>query len=115
MKAGHDPLDLKAKDRSREEAEAERRLKRQEEINDVLNVMNTESGRRFVWRLLDKAGVFRSSFTGNSETFFREGMRNLGLMVIGDLHEVCPELYLLMTQEQQKYGKRDADVRTSNH
>jgi hypothetical protein len=71
-------------------------------------VMSSVEGRRFVWRLLERAGVFRTSFTGNSTTFFNEGMRNMGLMVLGDVHEACAESYIVMMNES-KQGNESND------
>jgi hypothetical protein len=75
---------------------------RDRELNDVRTVMNTVEGRRFVWRMLDRAGVFRTSFTGNSTTFFNEGMRNMGLIVLADVHEACSDKYIQMMTESKK-------------
>lgn len=75
---------------------------RDRELADLKMVMDSLEGRRFVWRLLDKAGVFRTSFTGNSATFFNEGMRNMGLVVLADVHEACAEQYIQMMTEAKK-------------
>lgn len=75
---------------------------RERELNDVRTVMATVEGRRFVWRMLDRAGVFRTSFTGNSTTFFNEGMRNMGLIVLADVHEACSDKYIQMMTESKK-------------
>jgi hypothetical protein len=53
-------------------------------------------------RLLEKAGIYRTSFTGNSETFFREGMRNMGLFVLSEVMEVTPEQFAQMLKEQKQ-------------
>ena len=45
------------------------RFSREQELLDVKNILSTPHGRRFIWRYLGLAGVFRLSFTGNSETF----------------------------------------------
>lgn len=73
------------------------RVRREED--DFRWLMNDKRGRRIVWRLLEKTGVYRSSFTGNSETFFREGQRNVGLMLIEQIHALAPEAYVLMLTE----------------
>lgn len=64
--------------------------------------MNTEQGRRFIWRLLGLCGVYRTSFTGNSGTFFNEGARNIGLMVLADVQEVALDAYLQMVKEAKR-------------
>jgi hypothetical protein len=48
-------------------------------IESIQAVMKTREGRRVMWWILEQAGVYRSSFTGNSTTFFNEGKRIVGL------------------------------------
>ena len=100
-----DPFDLPQQARAqKQESEAAKR-NRAVELDDFRWVMEDKRGRRFMWRLLTKAGVFRTSFTGNSETFFREGQRNIGLMVMDLIHEACPEKYAVMHKEQRNNGR----------
>lgn len=87
---------------------------RARELADMAAVLQTKEGRRFVWRLLDAAGVFRTVMTGNSWTFFNDGMRSLGLSVYTDLMDACPDRLKEMwneakaqKQEDENYGKRD--------
>lgn len=78
------------------------RLAREVEANDIKWLMSSKQGRRVMWRRLERAGVFRTSFTGNSETFFKEGMRNMGLLDIADITTHAPEGYALMLTENTK-------------
>ena len=71
--------------------------------------MEQKQGRRLMSRILSICGVYRSSFTGNSETFFREGMRNVGLVLVADLQEHTPEGFISMMQEH-KDGSRAGDT-----
>ena len=75
---------------------------RERELADLKLVMESTEGRRFIWRLLDRAGVFRTSFTGNSTSFFNEGQRNMGLIVLADVHEACAERYIQMMKEAKE-------------
>lgn len=77
----------------------------QRERSDIKWLMSTQGGRRIMWGLLGKAGVFKSSFTGNSTTFFNEGQRNLGLMYLNLINEVCPDQYVAMAKEAAEQGK----------
>ena len=72
-----------------------------------LEVMNTVAGRAVIWEQLTRARLFESSFTGNSTTFFNEGMRNVGLMLMQDINSLCPELYLTMLQEAKNRETRN--------
>lgn len=97
---GYDPTDIRGQERQTDEASQLAKARQQLVINDFKWVIRDKRGRRFVWRLLESTGVFRSSFTGNSETYFREGARNVGLQVLGMIHEHAPEAYQLMLTEQ---------------
>lgn len=69
-------------------------------VDDMHRVLSTKSGRRFVWRLLETAGVFRQSFTADPlVTAFNEGNRRYGLEVLALLTAHAPEKYLLMQSE----------------
>ena len=98
-----DPTDIRGQERLAEADEAKAALRRRTEVGDFVWLMSDKRGRRFVWRLLDKAGVFRSTFTGNSETFFRERLRNMGLFVLSEVHELTPDAFTQMLKEQKSY------------
>lgn len=85
------------------------KLEREILLNDVRHVLSSVQGRRFVWRILDMAGVYRSSFTGNSTTFFNEGARNIGLRVLSDVMDAKPEAFLQMQQEDKKRKERKSN------
>lgn len=85
------------------------KLARDQEVKDMLWVLDSPQGRRFVWRYLGITGVFRSSFTGSPETtHFNEGGRNIGLRLLEDINEAKPEAYLQMTKEAQLSEVNDA-------
>lgn len=71
-----------------QETQEERRLRRERELNDIKAVLSTREGRRFIWRLLTIGSLFRTTFTGNSTTFFLEGHRNLALLILNDIQKV---------------------------
>ena len=105
-----DPQDLIAQEAASAKKEQRKRLLRHLEVEDFKWLMANKQGRRFVWRLLDKAGVFRSTFRNDNEMVFLEGMRNMGLMLIAEIHEICPEKYHLMLKEQQDYARSSRDT-----
>lgn len=75
------------------------------EIDDLRHILSSVQGRRFIWGLLGKCHVFKTSFTGNSTTFFNEGKRDIGLRVLAYVNEAGPELYITMMQESKKEGE----------
>lgn len=109
-----DPLDLRGQERAKEQSEERTKLALQNEQDDFKWLMSSKRGRRIVWRLLERTGVYRSSFTGNSETFFREGQRNVGLMLMAQINEFSPDQYALMLKESQD-GRKHDDGSGRNH
>lgn len=75
------------------------KLARQVAANDIKWLMSVKQGRRLMHRLIGEAGVYRTTFTGNSETFFREGKRAFGLFLMSEVKTHSPEEYLLMLAE----------------
>ena len=72
---------------------------RRKEIDDFKKVLSLPEGRRIMWKILSDAGVFRSSFTGNSTTFFNEGKRDIGLLVLSGVNAAGLK-YLTQMQEE---------------
>ncbi|PUB87069.1 MAG: hypothetical protein DBP02_02155 [gamma proteobacterium symbiont of Ctena orbiculata] len=69
------------------------------EYESLKYIMVDERGRTFIWWLLTQCHVYNTSFTGNSQTFFLEGERNVGLQVIERLHAKHLDDYLRMMKE----------------
>lgn len=61
---------------------------RERDIEALNHVLSTELGRWFFCRLLDRAEILKQSFTGNSETFFNEGKRSVGLTYMNMLGKI---------------------------
>lgn len=90
-------------DETRETLAEKQRAIQLEFDDDLRLVMGHERGRRFMWRQLDRAGMWRSSFVEDRNgTDFREGMRNTALMLWSDLQRACPQLMLRMQEENVK-------------
>lgn len=110
-----DPLDLRGQEKAHAELSERNKLDLLTEQEDFKWLMGNKRGRRIVWRLLERTGVYRSSFTGNSETFFREGMRNVGLALLAQVHEITPDQFAVMLKEQQDVRKHADDGRRNEH
>ncbi len=67
------------------------RLRAEVVAADTRWLASSEQGRRVLYRLLERVGVFRTSFGTDGATEFREGMRNVGLMLLDDLRQHAPE------------------------
>lgn len=81
--------------KSKKQEEQERR----QVLNDIIAVMDIAPGRRFIWRILEEANIFRAIYGSDQDIFRSLGERNLGLKMMNDIIEAKPELYLLMQKE----------------
>lgn len=61
---------------------------RDRDIDALNHVLSSELGRWFFCRLLDRTDILKQSFTGNSETFFNEGKRKVGLAYMNMLGQI---------------------------
>ena len=82
-------------------AETKSKLAQEKIDNDIKIVLSTDSGRSYIWKILSDCGIFKSSFTGSSETFFLEGKRSIGLNILADIMRIDPEAYLKMQMKQK--------------
>lgn len=69
-------------------------------LSGLKAILENKDARLYLWDLLDFCGVSRTSFTGNSHTFFNEGQRNVGLRIQADLTKHYPDSYLNMLKEE---------------
>ena len=105
-----DPTDIRSQERAKQDKELRAKLAKDNEEADFKWLMSSKRGRRIVWRLLERAGVFRLSFNTNSMAMaFAEGSKNEGLRTIGMIHTLCPELYPVMVRENTSDNRNDAD------
>ncbi|EME3086275.1 hypothetical protein VSU77_001693 [Salmonella enterica] len=70
------------------------------EKDDIKFVMDSEQGRRVIWSLLEKGHVFGACFSVDPHiTAFKEGQRNLALVLLQRVMAHCPDQYLKMAAE----------------
>ena len=74
------------------------------ELNDFKRLMETTFGRRIMYRMLVKAGIYTSSYSVEApqhHIYFREGARNFGLWILGEVQQSSPSLYITMLEENK--------------
>lgn len=90
-----DPKTVKAAVKSAKAAEAIAR-------EGLRQTMQTEQGRRWLYRLLMFCDPFRNPFSSDALVMAQRcGEVNIGLQIIADMDEVSPELYLQMMKENK--------------
>lgn len=69
--------------------------KRNIEIADITAMMSREGNRKFLAKLLEYTGVFNSTFDLDTHKHaFNAGRRQVGLHLISELEQACPDKYL---------------------
>jgi hypothetical protein len=90
------------------ELDRHRKDKEAQTLRDLRWVMSTAQGRRFMFDLIDqRCLVFSPSYTGNSETYLREGRRIVGIEVMREVQKECAAEYVQMMSEAFNLKKRD--------
>lgn len=80
---------------------------RKQQLQDIRAVLGTAQGRRLLCRIWDESRLMKPCYTGNSNTFYNEGRRELGLTLWNDAMEACPELLLDTVAEGRKREGED--------
>ena len=71
---------------------AQEAVARQRELDDLRFLLGHPQGRRVLRRIIEKTGIYRSSFhTNGSVTTFNEGRRDIGLWVLAELSAASPD------------------------
>ncbi len=102
MPAMQDDIDVSRQEQAREDRKKQSDQATSQTIEDVRWQMSERVGRRLMYGLLERAGVYRGSFTGDATTFFREGERNVGLFYLNLLNAHFPDEFVLMLKERRE-------------
>ncbi len=78
----------------------------------IKRLMQTVDFRAFIYdHIFIVCNVMGQSDTGNSRTFFNEGVRNVGIMTVNELQRVAPQEYLAMISERLVAQRTEEDVK----
>lgn len=85
----------------------------QEEKNDYRFLVENRNGLRFLARLLDKCGVFKTSFHSDPlKMAFMEGQRNIGLEILSKCLDIN-EKFLYNIQLELENLKKEIDSKNT--
>lgn len=82
---------------------AEKAAKRAERERGVFiaSLMSTATGRAWMLELLEACHIFTTSHSSSAlNTAFAEGERNIGLRLLNQIMDACPDDYVLMMKER---------------
>ena len=96
----NEPTDLRRQERDAEAEEAVVREARRKELEDLRWLLGHPQGRRIITRLLDEAGLYRTSFNHSGSVMaFNEGKRHLALFLTAELMEASTEGFMKVLKE----------------
>lgn len=90
-----------------ESAERKERYGRKVQLADLRQILATDYGRRFIWRYLEECHVFGSVFNNSgSITYFNEGRRDVGRVLLADVTEANDEALIQMMRESKDRDRK---------
>lgn len=65
-------------------------------------LLKTKAGKAIIWEILSMCGIYNNTFQGNSNTFFLEGKRAIGLEILSLMNDADNEAYAKLQLEKAK-------------
>ena len=69
---------------------------------DMKSMLNSDAGRAIIWSIMSRCDIFGSSMTGNSQTYFKEGRRSVGLELLAEVIAADPSAWIEIQQDNLK-------------
>jgi len=69
---------------------------------NVREVLKLRAGKEVLWYILSLTNLYGDNFTGNSQTFYLEGKRAIGLQILQLLEDADPTAYPRLLLDKQK-------------
>jgi hypothetical protein len=89
-----DPQAVKTRRRKEKDADAQ-------DAEDLRELLRYPFGRRFLWRMLGKCAVWKTSFHPSGQQFAaNEGRRSVGVELMTNIIEADPQSWIDLQQEQ---------------
>ena len=85
------------------------------QVADIRMTLECQAARRFLWRVLEKAGIFQDTFRPNSTSAYLQGKAALGRFLFNEILEACPELHWgeqflqVMLREPEEETEKEED------
>lgn len=95
VKSASDPAQVR-------EAGRRERSTRQQQLNDMRELLATEAGKRFLWRLMAHCKVNESVFSPSAHIYYNSGMQDVGHFVLGEIMEAQPQAFMDMINMNNK-------------
>ena len=78
----------------------------------ITQVMSTSFGRQWIWDHLAECHMFITTFNGDPyQSAFMEGQRSMGLALLTDIMQACPDAYIqAMRESNERHISNDASA-----
>lgn len=76
--------------------------KREEDLKAIRTVLKSKAGRWFFIHILEMTGYKAETFTGNSQTFYNEGRRSIGIQIEREMVELLGKEGFELRQKAEK-------------
>lgn len=81
-------------------AQKSKRIRELQKKAVLQQFLSDPAGRMWMWDLLSQCGVFHVSFSSDALIMaFKEGHRDIGNQLIGEINRIGPEFYMKMQME----------------
>lgn len=75
-------------------------VERDNEIAELREILTDIKVRKFLWRMLAKAGMFRTHFNPNAAIMgHNTGLADMGTAILNEILEANPEAWIVMQQD----------------
>jgi hypothetical protein len=99
MARKHNP-DFAKEETAIEKARARDDLARKNELAELQEILLDDKVRKFLWRMLAKAGMYRTHFNPNAAIMgHNTGLADMGTMILNEILEANPEAWIVMQQD----------------
>ncbi|HEY4491449.1 MAG TPA: hypothetical protein VJ521_00445 [Acidobacteriota bacterium] len=95
-------------------AKKRERQTRWQEMEDLRNLLDTPGGRRFIWRLWDHSGAFRSVWHPSAAIHRNSGMQDIGLWVFEEVKEARDTAFAQIWNEAKEREEADRQFVDNN-
>lgn len=87
------------------DADRKEKRHRDDELNDLREVLSSGPGRRVLWRILSECSTFGSIWHPSAAIHYNSGKQDLGHWLMGEVSEANAESLFLMMKENYKQGE----------
>ena len=78
------------------------RSRRERELNDIRELLDTAEGKRFLWRLLEYCRTFESIWDASARIHYRSGQQDVGHFLMAEIVAADADALIVMMKAQTK-------------